>query len=339
VEVFCYASIERPDAVTSRIRQHVDHWREIFPLDDAQAAALVRDDQIDILVDLAGHTADHRLLVFARRPAPVQVTYLGYCDTTGLEAMDYLLTDRQIDPVGADTRLVSEQLVRLPDAWTCYRPPDDAPDVGPLPALRHGHVTFASFHTLAKLNETLLEWWAQILIRVPDSRLLIAAFGLRDDGARGQLRDFFAARGVSAERLEFRGWQTQRGYLEMHSEVDILLDSHPFSGHTVSCHALWMGVPPVTLMGARPCGRLVASVLHNAGLPELIAQSPDEYMRIAADLATDLPRLAALRTALREQTAASPLMDAPRFARAVEDAYRQMWQAWCALAQGSRISG
>jgi protein O-GlcNAc transferase len=258
------------------------------------------------------------------------VTYLGYCDTTGLEAMDYLLTDRQIDPVGAETRLASEQLVRLPDSLTCYRPPDDAPDVGPLPALSRGHITFASFHTLAKLNETLLEWWAQILVRVPDSRLLLAAFGLHDDGARARLRDFFAARGVSAERLEFRGWQTQRGHLEMHKEVDILLDSHPFSGHTVSCHALWMGVPPVTLVGTRPCGRLVASVLHNAGLPELIAQSPNEYLRIAVDLATDLPRLAALRAALRGRTAASPLMDAPRFARAVEAAYRQMWHAWCA---------
>jgi predicted O-linked N-acetylglucosamine transferase (SPINDLY family) len=327
VEVFCYANVRRSDQGTARLRQHADHWRDIFPLTDAQAATLIRADRIDLLVDLAGHTADHRLLVFARRPAPVQVTYLGYSATTGLGTMDYRLTDAHADPVESGEPASAERLVRLPDCFSCYRPPDDAPAVGPLPALSRGHVTFASFHTLAKLNARLLDCWAQILTRVPASRLLLVAVGLRDIAAQERLRSFFAERGIPADRLEFHGWLRLAEYLALHRRVDILLDSHPFSGHTASCHALWMGVPVITHVGPRPCSRMVASVLRTVGLSEFIAATPDEYIRLAGELAHDPARLAALRGSLRERLTGSPLTDAARFARAVETAYRQMWRA------------
>lgn len=333
VEVHCYSNAPGSDAVTARLRQHAAHWRDISALDDEQAAALVREDRIDILVDLSGHTAGHRLLVFARKPSPVQVTWLGYCDTTGMDAMDCWLTDAHADPPEASVLHSTEMLVRLPGTFACFRPSDDAPPVSPLPALKSGHLTYASFHTLAKLNAPLLESWASILARVPNARLLLCAAGLRDPVARQRLRAFFVQRGVDAARLEFRGWQGFREYLAAHDEVDVLLDSHPYSGHTVSCHALWMGVPPVTLAGTHHCGRMVASVLHNAGLPEFIARTPGEYQDLAVRLASDLPRLAELRRTMRDRLAASPLLDARRFARAVEEAYRQMWWKWCERAQ------
>ncbi len=205
----------------------------------------------------------------------------------------------------------------------------------PLPATTKGRVTFASFHKLPKLNDRLLEWWAQILLQVPGSHLLMTAIGL-DAVARGapaarqrKLLDFFTAKGIAPERLEFRGRQPLPRYLALHNDVDLLLDSHPFSGHTIGCHALWMGVPVVTLAGDRHCSRMVASVLGNLGLPDLIARTPDEYVKIASDLAGNLPRLAEMRSTLRAQMQAAALTDAPRFARNVEQAYRRMWRSWC----------
>ncbi len=329
VEVFCYADSMGEDGFTARFRGYAAHWRQITGKNDAQVAELIREDGIDILVDLAGHTAGNRLLVFARKPAPVQVTYLGYPDTTGLAAMDYRLTDAQADPPGTTEHLHTEQLVRLPEVLACFRPPDAAPPVRPLPALARGQVTFASFHNMAKLNDRLLEHWATILQQTPHSRLMIVASGLDQISTRQRFIEFFGRHGVGAERLAFTGRASLAQYLALHHEVDLMLDSHPFSGHTVSCHALWMGVPMVTLAGASYCSRMVASVLTSVGLPELIAHSPAEYVEIATALAADLPRLAALRSSLRARMAASPLMDAPRFARNVEQAYRQMWRAWC----------
>lgn len=330
VEVFCYSSVPKRDAVTAQLCAYADHWRDIAALSDAQTAEIIRADQIDILVDLAGHTADHRLLVFARKPAPVQITWLGDCEATGLAAMDYLLTDGRLDPPGAPAAPSAERPLRLPKTWACYRPPSEAPEVGPSPAAQRGHVTFASFHTLAKINDPLLARWAQILAQVPNSRLHCAAFGLRDPSAQERLRGFFAKRGVTADRLEFRGWQSFPAYLAMHHEVDVVLDCDPFSGHTATCHALWMGVPVVTLPGEFRRSRLAASVLHNAGLPELIATSPGDYVRIACELAADLPQLGDLRGIMRERLSASPLCDGDRFARAVETAYREVWKKWCA---------
>lgn len=326
VEVFCYADVPRADAVTARLRRLVPHWRDIHRVPDAEVAGQIREDAIDILVDLAGHTARHRLAVFARKPAPIQVTWLGYCNTTGMTAMDYRFTDAQADPAGTTEQFHTEQLIRLPETFACYRPVDDAPAVGPTPALSRGHVTFASFHLAAKLNEPLLKCWVEILQKVPNAKLLLAGAGLDEEEVRQRLRGFFTGHGIDSGRLEFRSPQPMAGYLAQHRDVDVLLDSHPFNGHTVCCHALWMGVPVVTRAGAAHRSRMVASVLTNIGLPELIARTAEEYVQLACDLATDLSRLAALRSTLRERMAASPLTDGPRFARNVEQAYREMWR-------------
>jgi predicted O-linked N-acetylglucosamine transferase (SPINDLY family) len=205
----------------------------------------------------------------------------------------------------------------------------DSPPVNVLPAMSAGHVTFASFHTMAKLNDPLLERWAHILLEVPGSRLLMARKGLDEESQQKRLRDFFGGKGIGAGRLTFKGRQPLADYLALHHEVDVLLDSHPFSGHTVSCHALWMGVPVVTLAGRTHCARMVTSVLSTLGLPEWIAQTPEEFVKIACEQAGDLPRLAELRASLRPRMAASPLVDAPRFARNIEATYREMWRKWC----------
>ena len=349
--VFCYSDLVRPDRVTARLRQCAGHWREIAGMQDAQVADLIRQDQIDILVDLAGHTTRNRLLVFARKPAPIQVTYLGYPDTTGMSAMDYRMTDVHADPPdagghlpttdglkpsllaadppGTTGHLHSEKLIRLPEVFACFRPAENSPPVGPLPAMARGCVTFASFHTVAKLNDRLLGWWAEILTGIRNSRLLMVAAAFNQASCRQRLADFFTSRGIGAGRLEFKGRQPVPQYLAMHNEVDLLLDSFPFTGHTMSCHALWMGVPVVTLAGGRHCSRMVASVLASLGLDELIARTPEEYVKIAGDLAGNLRRLAELRSTLRERMQSSPLTDAPRFARNVERAYRGIWRAWC----------
>ena len=336
VEDFCYADVPRPDPATTRLRRYAQHWRDITRMSDPQVADLVREDRIDILVDLTGHTARNRLLVFARKPAPVQVTWLGYMDTTGLSAVDYRLTDAHADPPGATEHLYSERLVRLPDIFACFSPGDESRPVAPLPALSRGHVTFASFHTLTKLNDSLLDWWATILLQVPNSRLMMVAAGLHEASSQNRLSGFFVSKGVEVERLEFKGRQSLPDYLALYHEVDLLLDTHPWSGHTIACHALWMGVPVVTLAGDRYYSRMVASVLANLGLPELIAQTPGSYVKIACELAADPTRLARMRSTLRERMQGSPVMDAARFTRALEHAYREMWRTWCARQPPSR---
>jgi predicted O-linked N-acetylglucosamine transferase (SPINDLY family) len=302
----------------------------------AEVAELIRRDGIDILVDLAGHTGNNRLLVFARKPAPVQVTWLGYSNKTWLETMDYRLTDPIADPLGSPDEPGGERLFRLPKTFACFRPADVAPPVGTQPAAGRGEVTFASFHLLAKLNDELLGRWAEILKRVSASRLLLVASGLNESTTRERFMRFFGERGIGADRLDFMGRQTLESYLALHHEVDVLLDCHPFSGHTLSCHALWMGVPVVTLAGKTHCSRMVASVLGNLDLSELVATGPEDYVRIAVELAGDLPRLAELRATLRARMEQSPLMDAPAFARDIEAAYRQMWRTWCEQPESQR---
>jgi len=329
VEVYCYADLLREDEFTKRFQQLASQWRRIGGMKDEPVTDLIRKDRIDILVDLAGHTANNRLLVFARKAAPVQVTWLGYCDTTGMAAMDYRFTDAYADPPGSTEHLHSEELIRLPDVFACFRPLAESPSVNPVPALADGRVTFASFHTIAKLNQRLLERWSRILVQVPGSRLLMASAWLDEDSCQKRMRDVFGGKGIDPERLEFKGHLAPADYLMLHQKTDVLLDSYPFTGHTIGCHALWMGVPVVTLAGKTHFTRMVGSVLSALGLPELIAGSEEEYVEIAVKLAGDLPRLAHLRATLRERMRNSPVTDAPRFARNVEAAYRQMWRAWC----------
>jgi predicted O-linked N-acetylglucosamine transferase (SPINDLY family) len=330
IEVYCYCNHSVPDEVTLRLKSLVAHWRDIDAISDDEAAKRIRDDGIDILVDLAGHTAGGRLQIFARKPAPVQVAWLGYPCTTGLAAMDYRITDAYADRVGASEQYYSEALWRLPDSFDCYRPPRHAPDVGGLPALAQGRITFGSFNNLAKLAPGVRALWARVLLAVPGSRLMLKTVALADTLARQRLIDDFAGFGVDTERLLLVSADAgYLGHLSRYAEVDIGLDPFPYNGVTTSFEAMWMGVPVLTLAGNSFVSRMGVTALSNLGMTELIANTPEEYVAIAARLAGDLDRLAALRAGLRVRMANSPLMNAERFTRNLEAAYRQMWAHWC----------
>jgi protein O-GlcNAc transferase len=329
VEIFCYQNGRACDAVTRRLQASAQHWRQIGSLSDSSVAQIIREDRIDILVDLSGHTSGNRLLVFAEKPAPIQGTYLGYPDTTGMETIDYRFTDAYADPPQTTDALHSEKLIRLPRTFACYRPPDDAPPPAPSPAISRGFVTFGSFNALSKIRPQLLDVWANILQEIPDSRLILATRGLGDPTLQRDILIPFENRHIAANRLRFLDRQSLAAYLLLHGEVDLLLDTFPVNGHTTSCHALWMGVPVITLAGQTHCQRLGASVLSNLGIPEMIAHTPREYLRLAKTCATDVGKLADLRAGLRDRMRNSPLLDARQLARDVEAGYRRMWQTWC----------
>ena len=331
-EVFCYASVRVPDALTDLLRARADVWRDVLRLSDEQVAQTIRQDRVDILVDLTMHTANNRLLVFARKPAPVQVTYLAYCGATGLSTMDYRLTDPYLDPPGQDERFCSEQAVRLPETYWCYRPPTGSPPVNALPALEAGHVSFGSLNNFCKVSPPVLAAWSRLLQAVPGSSLLLHA---RAGSHRDRVRSFLVQQGISAERLAFVDFLPTADYFGVYQQIDVALDPFPFAGGTTTCDALWMGVPVVSLAGRTAVGRGGLSILSNVGLADLVARDSEQYVRIAAGLASDLPRLSQLRAALRGRMQDCPLMDAPRFARNVEAAYREVWQRWCA----KQISG
>jgi predicted O-linked N-acetylglucosamine transferase (SPINDLY family) len=329
VEVFCYANVAVADAVTARIKDSADGWRDIRGLTDADAAAKIRADGIDILVDLAGHTMDGRLPLFALKPAPVQVTYLGYPNTTGLAAVDYRLTDAVADPEGEADRYHTERLIRLANGFLCYRPPADAPDVAPPPFLANGFVTFGSCNNLSKIGPATVAAWAAILKRVPEAWLFLKAKPLADEGTRRRLAGRFAEHGIDPDRLVMTGWIVDGNHLAVYKRIDVGLDTFPYNGTTTTCEALWMGVSVVTLAGDRHAARVGASLLTRAGLDDLIAQSPEVYVERAVALAGDPARLGALRAGLRDTVARSALSDAQGFTRTLEAAYRHMWRAWC----------
>lgn len=326
-KVHLYATRPGGDAVTGRLRASADAWGELFGLDDDAAAARIRQDGIDILVDLSGHTAHHRLLVFARKPAPVQAAWLGYLNTTGLEAMDFRITDGRASPRGLFDALHSERLVRLPGCQWCYQPPEAAPDVAPPPSMTAGHVTFGAFANLAKITAPVVELWSRVLKRIPDARLIVAGRGLRP-GDEEFLRRF-AGHGIAAERLELLPYLSFPDYLAAHARVDVMLDTFPYTGGTTSCHALWMGVPLITMTGTTPPSRGGASLLGAVRLPGFVAASAQDYVELAAEVAANPRKLATLRAGLRKRMLASPLMDAARFTQHLEAAYRAMWSAWC----------
>lgn len=334
IEVFCYANVLVPDAVTARLQTLSDHWRDIARLTDGQVAALIREDKIDLLVDLAGHTARHRLLVFARQPAPVQITWLGYPNTTGLEAIDYRVTEALSDPPGQTDCFYSEKLLRLPEGFCCYRPPTEAPTVGAAPALKNGYITFGSFNHFAKINPAILDLWARLLARLPLSRLLLKARSLADPETAALVLAAFAQRGVAEARLSLRSDELSvAAQLDLYNGVDIALDPFPYNGTTTTCEALWMGVPVVTLAGQTHVSRVSAGLLTNLERSEWIAHSEDEYIEKCIGLAFDLSALADARSAQRERMRLSPLCDAPRFIGHLESAYRDIWRRWCASEQ------
>lgn len=330
VEVFCYAEVRRPDTVTAHLQGLADHWLMTVGLSDDELAERIRMDGIDILVDLAGHTANNRLRVFSRKPAPVQATWLGYPNTTGLDAIDYRLVDAVTDPAGEADAWASETLVRLEGGFLCYGGLTAAPEPRALPCLMAGAVTFGSFNNPAKVSATTFDAWATLLSRLSQARLLLKGKPFADAGTRGLFLAHLGERGVAAERVELVAWVPGvAAHLAAYHRVDIALDPFPYNGTTTTCEALWMGVPVVTLRGDRHAGRVGASLLSQIGLPDLIANSVEEYVEIAVALAGDPARLIDLRGSLRPRMAASPLCDGRAFARKIETVFRTMWQHWC----------
>ena len=326
VSIHCYSETRRPDAATARLKAMAESWCDTAGLGDEAMAARIRADGIDILVDLAGHSAFNRLPVFALKPAPLQATWLGYPGTTGLAAMDYRLVDPVSDPEGSADTLATEALVRLRDGFLCYQPPP-----APEPEREPGPLTFGSFNNLNKLSPPVLTLWAELLRRLPKTHLLLKSRQLADDAVARTLRRAFEKRGIAGERLALRGWTAgPEAHLETYRRVDIALDPFPYAGTTTTCEALWMGVPVVTLAGDRHAARVGASLLSHLGLEELIAADEAEYLEIAASLAANPGPRALLRASLRSRIVASPLGNAAALARRLEAAYRTMWHRWCA---------
>ncbi len=291
-EILCYADVVCPDGITERLRSYADVWRDITGLTDEQVAQLVHQDKIDILVDLTMHMARNHLGVFARKPAPVQVCWLAYPGTTGLSTIDYRLTDPYIDPPGHHDHDYSEESVRLPDAVGCYDPLASEPAAGALPALDKGYITFGCLNNFCKVNVPVLRLWAQVLKAVDRSQLMLLA---AEGSHRRDTLDLLEREGVGRDRVTFVAKLPRPRYLELYQRIDIALDTLPYNGHTTSLDAFWLGVPVITLVGQTPAGRAGLSLLNNLGLPELIAETSEQFVSIAVDLANDLPRLRDLR--------------------------------------------
>jgi predicted O-linked N-acetylglucosamine transferase (SPINDLY family) len=328
VEVFCYSNSTRIDEMTSRLQARADHWRTLVGTTDAEAAELVRSDGIDLLVDLSGHTGGNRLLLAARKPAPVQAMWLGYFDTTGIRAIDYVIADERVCPPDAD-RWYVESIARLPRCYLCYTPPEGAPEVAPLPADASGQITFGCFNNLPKVSAEVVALWSRILRAVPGSRMVLKSSPLAASRVRERYTRWFAEGGITADRLTFLGKSPHVEYLAAYGGVDIALDPFPYTGGTTTVDGLWMGVPAITLEGDRFVSRMGVSHLTAVGLTDFIVPTREAYFDKAVALAGDLPRLRELRATLREQVAQSPLCDGAGFTGELEAAFRMMWRTWC----------
>lgn len=327
VQVFAYSMVIKPDEITERLKSLCDKWTDAIPLGDEELAGEIQKDGIDVLIDLSGHTAGNRLSVFARKPAPVQVSWLGYPATTGLPSIDARLTDALADPKGDADQWHSETLVRLPNSFLLYRAPEDAPTIAPLPAQANGFITFGSFNNLSKINPEVIESWCRILSDTPDSQLMLKGRTMASPGVRDSLRSQFEKRGIGAERLRLIDWLPRsENPLALYNEVDIALDTFPYNGTTTTCEALWMGVPVVGFIGSRHAGRVGASLLTSVRLTDCLASDRATYEQTAIDLAKDTQSLSFIRQSLRDQMATSPLCDGPLFARQFEAALRDLWQ-------------
>lgn len=328
VEVFCYSNRAAEDDMTGRLRRSANHWQGIAAMPDARAASIIRRDQIDILVDLSGHTGRNRLLLFGHRPAPIQVSWLGYFGTTGLSSMDYILADRFVVRDGEEG-LFTERVARLPDSYLCFSPPDMAvPTIAP-PSMAGHQITFGNFNNHAKTSPETIGLWARILSGVPTSRLLLKTSALDDTSVRRTLLNQFAGHGIARDRILLEGRSPRAELLLAYNRLDVALDPPPYGGGTTTAEALWMGVPVVTLRGRTWVGRVSESILSTAGLSELVARTQDEYVDIATTLAMDSRRMAMLRSRLRSQLEASAVCDTTRFTRHLERAFRDMWRTWC----------
>ena len=328
-EVFCYADVMRRDAVTERIAHLADSWRDIHDLDIGAIDRQIRADQVDILVDLAGHTSGRQMLLFANKPAPVQVSYLGYPNTTGLTALDYRITDQWADPPEQSLAVYTETLLRLPGGFLCYQPPEPCPPVSPAPNRRAGNITFGSFNNPNKLTSKTIAVWAKLLGQCPGARILLKGKQLDDAEYCKQLIARFATHGVAADRLTLLPMTaTLTEHLETYHQVDIGLDTFPYGGTTTTCEALWMGVPVITCTGATHASRVGASLLSRCDLQAYIAETPEQYVTIAQRLAEHRDNLDELRAGLRDQVVRAGLTDAEAFCRQLEDTYREIWRRW-----------
>jgi predicted O-linked N-acetylglucosamine transferase (SPINDLY family) len=330
-EVFCYSGVIVQDALTEAFQQQADHWRSTLGVSDAALAEMIQQDRIDILLDLTQHLSGNRLPVFARTPAPVQVSFAGYPASAGVAAIPYRISDRWLEQAGESPavpiKTSERERVFLIDSFWCYNPRDMELPVNALPAEGTGAITFGSLNNFCKVNEPLLKLWARVLKTVKDSRLVILS---HEGNHRQRTVQFLARDGVDPQRIEFVSRRPHPEYLELYHRLDMVLDTFPYNGHTTSLDALWMGVPVVSLCGERPVSRAGLSQLSNLGLPELVAFTKDQYVEIAAGLANDIPHLKELRATLRPRMEKSVLMDGAHFARQIEACYHSMWREWCA---------
>lgn len=326
-EVVCFSSVRRQDSQTATIMEVADEWHDIAHADDVMLAELVRSAKIDVLVDLGMHTINNHLLAFARRPAPVQISYLAYCDGPGLSAMDYRITDKFIDAPGQVGYVGHETPLALNGCYWCYPTPAAAPDVSPLPAERNGHVTYGSLSMFAKVTSPTLDAWAEVLKRKPGSRLILYA---PPGSSRERIQSHFHRHGVDGGRIDFTSRVDLVEYFRLYGSVDVSLDTFPCAGGTTTCDALWMGTPVVSLAGDLPTSRAGLSILSHMGLHGYIARTTNEYVACALAAAADLPQLALLRSGMRERMQSSGVMDVRAFVQDMENAYRAAWRAWCA---------
>lgn len=326
-EVFCYSNVSIADDKTRYIQKYVDKWRNIIGIPDEIVAQNIRNDEIDILIDLAGHTGGNRILLFSYKPAPLQISWIGYPATTGLKAMDYKIVDSYTDPPGTTEHYYSEKLLRMRNCFLCYAPDGDAPSVSFLPAFKNGRITFGSFNNFAKINKDVIRVWSKILKSVNDSQLVLKSFSFFDKETCRYAIKMFADEGIKEERLELLlPVPSIKEHLEHYGRIDIALDTFPYNGTTTTCEALWMGVPVITLEGKCHAGRVGVSLLSNVGLKEFIARSEEGYINIAVSLSEDIQRLKDLRLSLRDMMKSSPLMDKEGITSGLERCYEEIWK-------------
>ena len=327
-EVFCYYNNTKNDVLTRRLQQSTDHWRNISDQSDKNVALQIRQDNIDLLIDLSGHTERNRLLAFAHKPAPIQATWMGYFGTSGLPAMDYIIADPYVIPPEEEHYYV-EQVMRLTNNYLCFSPPDNAPEPSPLPALSAGKLTFGCFNHAAKLTEMVIECWAKLLHALPNAQLHLKNKSFGDSGVRQRYQGLFVSKGIGTERIKFSGYSPRNELLTVYHEIDISLDPFPYNGGTTTMEALWMGVPVISLRGNQFVSHVGESILINAGLNGNVVDTEYAYITKAVELASDLPRLAEIRAGLRARLLKSPLCDGPGFTRDLEAAFRRAWEIWC----------
>ncbi|KPA16673.1 O-linked N-acetylglucosamine transferase, SPINDLY family [Candidatus Magnetomorum sp. HK-1] len=333
VYTVCYSDSSNTDNFTKRLMASANQWHDCRQMNDDDLANLIQKDQIDILVDLSGHTAKNRLLVFARKPAPIQVTYLGYVNTSGLSRMDYRIVDKWTDPI-EKVHPHTETLVRLPNTFLCYSPPEDSPPVVKEPMIINNYVTFGSFNAIKKINDATVDLWAQIINAVPSSRLYLKCHAFIDQPTRENYYKKFNAYGISNNRLIFNAFtHSFSDHLAQYHLIDIGLDTYPYNGTTTTCEALWMGVPVITLDSDRHAGRVGLSILQSIGLKGLIAYTEKEYIDIAVSLANNVELISQLRQSLRPLLSSSALCNASEFTHSLESAYREMWYRYCRVSK------